>query len=43
MQRKWYAVLVEEMRDSFGIGGASPMGVENVMAEAVPVQICYRP
>jgi hypothetical protein len=43
MQRKWHAVVVEETRDYCGTEGASRMGDENVMAEAIPVQTYYRP
>ena len=42
MQRKWHALLVEEMRDSCGTEGASRMGDENVMAEAMAVQQALR-
>jgi len=43
MQRKWHGVLVEETRDSCTTEGASRMGDENVMAEAIPVRTYYRP
>ena len=43
MERKYRAVLVEEMRECGGTEGASRMGDENVMTEAIPVQTYYRP